>query len=173
MSEDKRISRGRQKPQASFPVAANTLHLPTDYQATLANLKQRIANERLRVTLSANAAMVLLYWDIGQAILDRQRQQGWGAKVIDRLSHDLNQEFPDMNGLSPRNLLFMRSFAEAYPDQLIVKQLVSQIPWGHIIRILQKIKASVKNFNHEIHEEHERVKGGIVRELLELKEMVG
>ena len=67
----------------------------------------------------------------------------------------------------------MRAFAGAYAAAPKVKQLVSQIPWGHIIRILQKIKASVKNFNHEIHEEHERVKGGMVRELLELKEMVG
>lgn len=139
--EDKRLSRGRQKPQASFPVAGSRLDLPLDYHATLADLKQRIKNERLKITLSANASMLLLYWDIGQAILDRQQQQGWGAKVIDRLAHDLNLEFPDMNGLSPRNLLFMRSLAEAYSDHEIVKQLVSQIPWGHNIRILQKVKA--------------------------------
>lgn len=139
--EDKRLSRGRQKQQASFPVAGSRLDLPLDYHATLADLKQRIKNERLKITLSANASMLLLYWDIGQAILDRQQQQGWGAKVIDRLAHDLNLEFPDMNGLSPRNLLFMRSLAEAYSDHEIVKQLVSQIPWGHNIRILQKVKA--------------------------------
>jgi predicted nuclease of restriction endonuclease-like (RecB) superfamily len=64
----------------------------------------------------------------------------WGTKVIDRLSADLRDAFPEMNGLSPRNLLFMRSFAAAYPEPEIVKQLVSQLPWGHIIRILQQIK---------------------------------
>jgi len=64
--------------------------LPSDYAAVLNNLKERIQSERLRVTLAANAAMVLLYWDIGRVILDRQADQGWGAKVIDRLSNDLH-----------------------------------------------------------------------------------
>ena len=87
--EDKRLSRGRQKPQALFPVAGNKLDLPSDYQATLADLKQRIKHERLQLTLTANATMILLYWDIGRVILDRQNQQGWGAKIIDHLSEDL------------------------------------------------------------------------------------
>lgn len=63
--EDKRLARGRQKPQASFPVAGSRLDLPVDYHATLANLKQRIKNERLQLTLTANTTMILLYWDIG------------------------------------------------------------------------------------------------------------
>ncbi len=139
--DDNRRSRGRQTQHVSFPLGENKHGLPGDYQSTLADLKQRIKSERLRVALSANSALVLLYWDIGQAILDRQQRQGWGAKVIDRLSQDLHLEFPDMSGLSPRNLLFMRSFAEAYQSREIVKQLVSQIPWGHNIRILQKLKS--------------------------------
>jgi len=94
------------------------------------------------VTLAANSAMVLVYWDIGRTILEKQQQQGWGAKIIDRLSHDLKSAFPDMSGFSPRNLMFMRSFALAYPESEIVKQLVSQLPWGHIIRLLQKVKDS-------------------------------
>jgi predicted nuclease of restriction endonuclease-like (RecB) superfamily len=106
----------------------------------LAEIKQRIGTERLRVVMSANSAMVLLYWDIGRLILERQETEGWGAKVIDRLSADLRQAYPDMRGLSSRNLLFMRSFAAAYPDTQIVKQLVSQLPWGHVIRLLQRIK---------------------------------
>ncbi len=77
-------------------------------------IKRCIQRERLRVVLVANSAMVLLYWDIGRLILDRQEREGCGAKVIDRLSEDLREGYPDMRGLSPRNLLFMRGFAEAY-----------------------------------------------------------
>jgi predicted nuclease of restriction endonuclease-like (RecB) superfamily len=106
----------------------------------LAEIKQRIRTERLKTVLAANSAMVLLYWEIGQLILDRQEREGWGAKVIDRLSADLREAFPDMQGLSPRNLLFMRAFAAAYPEPAIVKQLVSQLPWGHIIKLLQRVK---------------------------------
>ncbi len=73
-------------------------------------------------------------------ILQRQKKEGWGAKVIERLAHDLRKEFPEMKGFSPRNLLFMRSLAEAFPDKTIVKQVVSQIPWGHLIRIIQMVK---------------------------------
>ncbi len=125
---------------ASFPVGPGNGDLPESYDTTLGSIKARIQTERLRMVLSANEAMILLYWDIGNEILERQQQEGWGAKVIDRLSADLCKSFPDMKGLSMRNLLFMRSFAEAYSDRQIVKQLVSQLPWGHNIRILQKIK---------------------------------
>ena len=68
------------------------------------------------------------YWDIGRMILDRQQREGWGARVIDRLAVDLRESYPDMKGFSARNLLFMRSFAEACPDAEKVKQLVSQLP---------------------------------------------
>ena len=88
----------------------------------LEELKTRIQEERLRVVLSANAAMVLLYWDIGRVILDRQQREGWGAKVIDRLSADLRQAFPDMRCLSPRNLKYMRAFASAWPERQIVQE---------------------------------------------------
>lgn len=139
MSKNVRQSRGRQKPQASFPVAGNKLDVPMDYSSTLADIKERIANERLRVTLSANAAMVLLYWDIGQTILNRQEQQGWGAKIIDRLSEDLKEAFPEMNGFSPRNLKYMRKFAEEWPDRAIVQRTAAQIPWRSNQLLLDKL----------------------------------
>lgn len=116
--------------------------MPRDYASMLAEIKNRIQQERLRVVFAANAALVLLYWDIGHVILARQERAGWGAKVIDRLAADLRDAYPDMRGFSPRNLLFMRGFAESYPDAEIVKQLVSQLPWGHIIRLLQRVKSS-------------------------------
>ncbi|MCA9559617.1 MAG: hypothetical protein KC583_13755 [Myxococcales bacterium] len=82
--------------------------IPTEYPALLADLKERIHAARMRATLAANAELTLLYWDIGQAISKREQAQGWGAKVIKRLSVDLRLAFPDMKGLSPRNLLYMR-----------------------------------------------------------------
>jgi predicted nuclease of restriction endonuclease-like (RecB) superfamily len=64
--------------------------------------------------LSANAAMVTAYWEVGRIILRRQEKEGWGARVIDRLSADLRQTFPDMQGLSARNLKYMRAFAAGH-----------------------------------------------------------
>lgn len=135
-----RNSRGQRREGVSFPVPPAHDGLPDSYASVLSEIKQRIQTERLRVVMAANSAMLILYWDIGRLILERQEREGWGAKVIDRLSADLREAYPDMGGLSPRNLLFMRSFAAAYPEPQIVKQLVSQLPWGHIIRLLQRIK---------------------------------
>lgn len=135
-----RGSRGRTREGASFPVPPSTGKLPDSYTAAFAEIKERIRVERLRVVLAANAALVLLYWDIGRAILDRQEHEGWGAKVIDRLSHDLREAFPDMRGLSPRNLGYMRSFAAAWPDRQIVQQAVAQFPWSHNVILLDKVR---------------------------------
>jgi predicted nuclease of restriction endonuclease-like (RecB) superfamily len=125
MRDDNRKPWGRSRPEASFPAPVGKNVLPGDYQAVLNTLRDRIQSERLRVTLAANSAMVLLYWDIGKAILDRQKQQGWGAKVIDRLSVDLRKAFPDMKGLSPRNLKYMRKFAGAWPEKEFVQRTVA------------------------------------------------
>jgi predicted nuclease of restriction endonuclease-like (RecB) superfamily len=94
------------------------------------SLKQRIQVAQVRAGLAVNRELVPLYWSIGQEILARQRSEGWGAKVIDSLSQDLRREFPHMQGLSPRDLKYMRAFAEAWPDEPIVQQLVAQIPWS-------------------------------------------
>jgi predicted nuclease of restriction endonuclease-like (RecB) superfamily len=104
----------------------------------LAELKQRIQSAQQRASLSVNRELILLYWQIGRDILERQDLQGWGAKVIDRLAHDLTTAFPDMKGFSRRNLLYMRSFAERWPDAEFVQQAVAQIPWGHNILIITK-----------------------------------
>jgi predicted nuclease of restriction endonuclease-like (RecB) superfamily len=119
---------------------SNNSLTPTDYGATLKAIKLRVQQERVHVVLSANTSMVLLYWDIGSLILERQTREGWGAKVIDRLARDLRKGFPDMKGFSSRNLLFMRRFAEEFPEASIVKQLVSLLPWGHAIRLMQRVK---------------------------------
>jgi predicted nuclease of restriction endonuclease-like (RecB) superfamily len=114
--------------------------LPGGYSEFLANLKRRVQKARLKAALSVNQELILLYWEIGQMILERQRKEGWGAKVIDRLAHDLRKEFPDMKGFSARNLKYMRSFAEAYPDKKFVQQAAAQIPWFHHCILLDKVK---------------------------------
>jgi predicted nuclease of restriction endonuclease-like (RecB) superfamily len=134
-----RGSRGKTRKGAFFPVSPPRAGLPRDYAETLGAIKRRIQQERLRVVLAANSAMVLLYWDIGRMILDRQERQGWGAKVIDRLAADLREAFPDMKGFSPRNLKYMRAFAAAWPDLAIVQQLAAQIPWFHNCLLLDRV----------------------------------
>ena len=81
-----------------------------------------------------------LYWSIGADILLRQRDKGWGARVIDRLADDLRHAFPEMTGLSARNLKYMRAFAEAYPDPGFVQQVVARLSWGHNVRLLEAMK---------------------------------
>ena len=132
-------SRGKTREGAFFPVSPPRAGLPRDYAETLSAIKRRILQERLRVVLAANSAMVLLYWDIGQMILERQDRAGWGAKVIDRLAADLREAFPEMRGFSPRNLKYMRAFAAAWPDRVIVQQVAAQIPWFHNCLLLDRV----------------------------------
>ena len=139
---DERRVRGRDREGVSMPVPPTHAGLPKEYGALLSDIKHRIANARLQVALSANSAMVMLYWEIGRIILQRQAAEGWGSKVIDRLSADLRDAFPDMKGLSPRNLKYMRAFAEAWPDRAIVQQLAAQIPWFHNCLLLDRVEDS-------------------------------
>ena len=101
--------------------------LPPDYAAWLSELKTRIHSAQQRATLAVNRELVLLYWQIGQDILARQNREGWGTKVIERLAQDLRNAFPDMKGFSPRNLKYMRAFAEAWPDSEFVQQAAAQL----------------------------------------------
>ncbi|MDR2677885.1 MAG: DUF1016 N-terminal domain-containing protein, partial [Zoogloeaceae bacterium] len=96
--------------------------IPADYASWLADIKRRVAAARQRAALAVNAELILLYWQIGRDILQRQSAQGWGSKVIERLARDLREAFPDMKGFSRANLLYMRAFAEAWDDAEIVQQ---------------------------------------------------
>jgi len=130
---------GRSIEGASFPVPPSVDELTTVYPILLEELKNRIGTERVRTTFAANASMLLLYWDIGQAILIRQAKEGWGAKVIDRLSTDLRNAFPNMRGLSARNLKYMRTFSEAWPKRAIVQEALAQLPWYQNLALLEKL----------------------------------
>lgn len=114
--------------------------IPPAYDRFLQDLKTRIRTAQIRATLSVNRELTLLYWDIGQEILTRQAEAGWGAKVIERLAKDLKREFPDIKGFSRSNLMYMRAFAEAYPDPAIVQAVLGQITWYHNIALLEKTK---------------------------------
>ena len=116
------------------------LQPPEGYGDWLTELKQRIHSARQRASLAVNRELVLLYWQIGHDILARQAEQGWGARVIERLAQDLRNAFPDMKGFSRTNLLYMRSFAEAWPEEQFVQQAVGQLPWGHNLVLLTKLK---------------------------------
>lgn len=113
---------------------------PEGYADWLANLKGRVHAAQQRATLAVNRELILLYWQIGCDILTRQSTQGWGAKVIERLAHDLRAAFPEMKGFSPRNLKYMRAFAEAWPEIEFVQQAAAQIPWFHLCTLLDKLK---------------------------------
>jgi predicted nuclease of restriction endonuclease-like (RecB) superfamily len=112
------------------------------YQDLLARLKSQIRTAQVRAAVAVNQELVLLYWGIGNEILTRQREDGWGAQVIERLAKDLRSEFPDMQGFSLRNLKYMRAFAAAWPDESIVQAPLAQLTWYHNLTLMEKVKSS-------------------------------
>ena len=115
-----------------------------NYEALLNGLKQRIRSSQVKAAIAVNQELILLYWQIGREILARQEEEGWGKKVITRLAKDLKREFPDMKGFSARNLGYMKSFAEAWPDEAILQQAAAKIPWFHNCTLLDKVKDSTE-----------------------------
>ncbi len=113
--------------------------LPEAYDGWLQALKAKIRQAQLSARLAVNHELISLYWRIGHDILERQRRQGWGAKVIDRLAADLRAAFPEIRGFSARNLKYRRAFTEAWPEESIVQQLAAQIPWFHNCTLLDKV----------------------------------
>jgi len=113
--------------------------LPDSYPVFLQELKRRICESHVRASVAVNRELVLLYWRIGRDILLRQERENWGAKVIDRLGADLKKAFPEMKGFSPRNLKYMRAFAEAWPQEEFVQEVLAQITWYHNLTLLEKL----------------------------------
>jgi len=111
-----------------------------EYATLVAELKDRIRSAQVRATRSVNRELIKLYWDIGKAIVERQKKLGWGKSVVEKLAGDLRAAFPDQTGFSPQNLWFMRQFYDElhhYPNLL---RLVRELPWGINIAILTKVK---------------------------------
>ena len=137
---ESRLSRGRARDDARFTAAPALAGLPESYAATLQEIKTHLRSARVRAVLAANPIVLEAYWRTGKIILQRQQETAWGARVIDRLAADLREAFPDMSGLSARNLLAMKIFAREFPDGPIAQQPVAQLPWGHVLQLMQRLK---------------------------------
>ena len=116
-------------------------NLSKEYTTLLENIKQAIQAERTRAIQQLTRSLILIYWDIGQKIVESQAKYGWGKSIVEQLSKDLQKEFSGKTGYSTRNLWFMRQLFATYNTFPNMKQLVSEIPWGHHILIMQKVKS--------------------------------
>lgn len=114
--------------------------LPEGYDTLLREIKERVRAAQIRAMVVVNSEATLLNWSIGRDILHKQKTEGWGAKVIERLSHDLKAAFPEMQGFSTRNLKYMRAFAAAWPEEAIVQGPLAQITWYQNLALLEKLK---------------------------------
>ncbi|WP_026533727.1 PDDEXK nuclease domain-containing protein [Arthrobacter sp. H14] len=114
--------------------------LPDGYASTLDSLKRRVRDARVRAQRTVNTQLIELYWHIGNEILTQQDRQGWGTGVVKQLATDLRGEFPEMKGLSPSNLQYMRAFAAAWHSSgPISQQPAGKLPWGHIMVLIDKL----------------------------------
>lgn len=111
------------------------------YQGFLKEFKEKILSSQLKAAILVNRELITLYWDVGSKILQKQKNEGWGAKTIENLARDLKSALTEMKGFSLTNIKYMVQFAKEYPDFTISQQLVGQIPWGHNIVFLQKLKS--------------------------------
>jgi predicted nuclease of restriction endonuclease-like (RecB) superfamily len=134
-----RKSMGKPKDGVLLPVAPSLSEVPSGYIDMRNAIIVKIQKNRLRFAIQVNSGMIELYWEIGNEILNRQKNEGWGAKVIDRLSKDLKDAYPELSGFSPRNLKYMRKFAEYWSDVQIVQQVVAQLPWRSNIILMDKL----------------------------------
>lgn len=118
---------------------SSPLSRPSGYSELLIDLKDQVRAARAKAVRTVNTQLIELYWSIGHGILIQQEHQGWGSGVIKRLAEDLRTEFPDMKGLSARNLQYMTTFAGAWTHGPIAQQPAAQLPWGHIMVLLDKV----------------------------------
>lgn len=112
--------------------------LPVWYPDLLDTVTSHVETGRFRAATAANVELISTYWAIGRDLLDRELEEGWGTKVVTRLSADLKERFPDVRGFSPRNLRYMKSFAAAWPDQAILQTASATLPWSHHTLLLDK-----------------------------------
>ncbi|OMH23474.1 hypothetical protein BKD30_12315 [Tersicoccus phoenicis] len=124
---------------ASFPSTPARSAMPSWYPELLTSVVQRVSSGQRRAVTAVNREVLATYWAIGREILNRQDQEGWGTRVIDRLAADIRDQFPDARGFSARNLKYMRAFAQAWDADAIVQRSVAQLPWRHQIALIEKL----------------------------------
>ena len=128
-----------------------------EYRSFIENIKSKIRSAQVKASFSVNAELIRLYWDIGLSVIDRQGKNKWGSSVIEQMSHDIQKEFPGIEGFSSSNISRMRAFYLAWKDvkaisaqpvpklkdknssQKIV-DFLSRVPWGHHVDLLFKLK---------------------------------
>ncbi|MGW9412433.1 PDDEXK nuclease domain-containing protein [Arthrobacter cupressi] len=124
---------------AHFEATPAATAMPAWYPELLASVSRQVHGGRSRAISAANREMLLAYWNIGNELSQRESAEGWGSKVVTRLSADVRAAFPEAKGFSPRNLRYMKSFAQAWPDFPILQQPVATLPWGHNVLLIDKL----------------------------------
>ncbi len=140
--------------------------LPADehYTNFLNDIKARLKAAQLRAALAVNSELVKFYWQLGVDLIEKQKTHQWGDHFLQQFSQDMQHAFPEMRGFSKRNLEYMRQFALVYPNEF-AKQPVSQLPWGHIVRLIQMVKqADIRHWYAE-----QATKNGWSRSVLEMQ----
>ena len=131
---------------------------PANYAPSLAEIKARVQSARIKAGLAANRELLALYWEISRLILDHRRKEGWGTRVIDRLSADLLREFPGQQGFSPRNLKYMRAFSAQTGRGLSSLLLSARRATQRSIKFLRRLRlARVQNLAETLAVPHLRL----------------
>lgn len=136
--------------------------IPRDYNETLNLILQKIEFAQQKAVISANTTLLDLYWDIGNILLNKKKEKGWGAKIITTLSNDINSAFPGAKGYSRRNLEYMSQFAKTYSNYTDVKEELSKVSWSHNLVLISK----VKNENERMWYINQTIKNGWARSVL-------
>lgn len=133
------VDEGHGDDRVRIPATAGKPVVPNRYPGLLDAVASCVQAGRQRAVVAANQELVSTYWHVGQEIAARMEFEGWGARVVDRLAADLRERFLEAKGFSPRNLRYMRTFAEAWPDWAILQRSVATLPWRHQIALLEKL----------------------------------
>jgi hypothetical protein len=140
-----------------------TVMTSSEYRRFIEDLKARVISARISAVRAVNRDVILLYWDIGRGIREKQQALGWGDSIVEMVSADLRQAFPGSFGFSPQNVWRMLQFFRTYTDDLflsqvvrelekkgekkptleelsrIVRELIAAVPWGHHANVLAKL----------------------------------
>jgi len=145
-------------------ISDSTVMTSPEYRQFIEDLKTRVVSARISAARAANRDLILLYWDIGQGIVEKQLTLGWGDTVVELVAADLRQAFPGVTGFSPRNVWRMPQFYRTHtaseflsqlvteltkggkgaptPEELsqLVRETVATVPWGHHANTLAKVR---------------------------------
>jgi predicted nuclease of restriction endonuclease-like (RecB) superfamily len=138
--------------------------LKDEYKDWIIELKKKVRISQLKAAVILNSALIEFYWDLGKIISNKIKEAAWGDKILEQISKDLKDEFPQMKGFSVSNLKVCKLFYNYFQissqsvnqfenetnlissqpvnqiDEKFVMQEVTKIPWGHIKVIITKLK---------------------------------